>query len=131
MTIFKEFIVFRKRIFGFLSRELKCCYDECSIGNAARHLLVKGKNDYVVADGVIFDVISSPSVEVMEPIGGTDCIRLSIPNACSQAARINRTMGLLSNPTPAFAIFDLLTSLPQAIMQCAPPPSPQKQSEPV
>ncbi|MEI6261639.1 MAG: sugar kinase [Deltaproteobacteria bacterium] len=131
---------------GFLLHEDKAAPDliqqAVSNGNAARHLLVKGKNDYVVADGVIVDVISSPSVEVMEPIGGTgDSLAgvvaaliasgMSIPKACSQAARINRTMGLLANPTPAFAIFDLLASLPQAIMQCAPPPSPQKQSEPV
>ena len=97
-------------------------------GNAARHLLVKGKNDYVVADGVIVDVISSPRIEAMEPIGGTgDSLAgvaaaliaasgLTISEACSQAARINRTMGFLANPTPAFAILDLLASLPQAIM---------------
>ncbi len=117
---------------GFLLHEDKAAPDliqqAVSNGNAARNLLVKGKNDYVVANGVIVDVISSPSVEAMEPIGGTgDSLAgvaaaliasgMSIPNACSQAARINRTMGLLSNPTPAFAIFDLLASLPQAIMQ--------------
>ncbi len=117
---------------GFLLHEDKAAPDliqqAVSSGNAARHLLVKGKNDYVVADGAIVDVISSPSIEVMEPIGGTgDSLAgvaaaliasgMSIPKACFQAARINRTMGLLANPTPAFAIFDLLASLPQAIMQ--------------
>jgi hypothetical protein len=117
---------------GFLLHEDKAAPDliqqAVSNGNAARHLLVKGKNDYVVADGAIVDVISSPSIEVMEPIGGTgDSLAgvaaaliasgMSIPKACSQAARINRTMGLLANPTPAFAIFELLASLPQAIMQ--------------
>jgi hypothetical protein len=115
---------------GFLLHEDKAAPDliqqAFSNGNAARHLLVKGKNDYVVADGIIVDVISSPSIEVMEPIGGTgDSLAgvaaaliasgMSIPKACSQAARINRTMGFMANPTPAFAIFDLLVSLPQAI----------------
>ncbi len=116
---------------GFLLHEDKAAPDliqrAVSNGNAARHLLVKGKNDYVVADGIIVDVVSSPCVETMEPIGGTgDSLAgvaaaliasgMTIPEACSQAALINRTMGLLANPTPAFAIFDLLASLPQAIM---------------
>jgi ADP-dependent NAD(P)H-hydrate dehydratase / NAD(P)H-hydrate epimerase len=117
---------------GFLLHEDQVAPDliqqAVSNGNAARHLLVKGKNDYVVADGLIVDVISSPCVDTMEPIGGTGdslvgiaaaliASGLTIPVACSQAARINRTMGFLANPTPAFAIFDLLASLPQAIMQ--------------
>ncbi|MGD9974934.1 MAG: sugar kinase [Desulfatirhabdiaceae bacterium] len=95
-------------------------------GNAARNLLVKGKCDYIVSDGVIVDMVSSPCVEAMEPVGGTgDSLAglaasliasgLTIPDACSMAARINRMMGYLANPTPSFAIADLLKSLPKAI----------------
>ena len=39
--------------------------------NGARHLLVKGSVDYVVADGEITDQISEPATEAMEAIGGT------------------------------------------------------------
>ena len=96
-------------------------------GNAARHLLVKGKNDYIVVDGTIVDTVSTPLVETMEPIGGTgDSLAgvasaliasgQAISAACSRAARINRMMGLLAAPTPAFGIHDLLLSLPQAIL---------------
>lgn len=96
-------------------------------GNAARHLLVKGKNDYIVVDGAIVDTVSAPLVEAMEPIGGTgDSLAgvaaaliasgRTISDACSQAARINRTMGFLADPTPAFSIHDLLLSLPQAVL---------------
>ena len=96
-------------------------------GNAARHLLVKGKSDYIVVDGVIADIVSTPIVESMEPIGGTgDSVagvaaaliasRQAISDACSLAARINRMMGLLADPTPAFSIRDLLFCLPHAIL---------------
>lgn len=39
--------------------------------NAARHLLVKGRTDYVVAAGEILDVIDAPDTPALEPIGGT------------------------------------------------------------
>jgi ADP-dependent NAD(P)H-hydrate dehydratase / NAD(P)H-hydrate epimerase len=94
--------------------------------NAARFLLVKGRCDLVAgADGII-ERICEPSVQAMEPIGGTgDSLTglvstlvaggLSVPDAAVLAARINRTLGLLAKPTPASSIGDLLPSLASAL----------------
>jgi ADP-dependent NAD(P)H-hydrate dehydratase / NAD(P)H-hydrate epimerase len=115
---------------GFLLHDEQCAPELIQKAfrdnNAARHLLVKGKNDYIVTGGLIVDIVATPVVEVMEPIGGTgDSLAgvaaaliasgLSIAEACSQAARINRMMGQIAAPTPASAIRDLLDFLPQAI----------------
>lgn len=94
--------------------------------NAARHLLVKGKTDYVAAHGKIVAEISTPDVPAMEPIGGTgDSVTglvtallasgLDIAHACRVAAQANRYLGLLADPTPAFGVADLLPVLPQAL----------------
>lgn len=94
--------------------------------NAARYLLVKGKKDLVACGEGIIDEISEPCVESMEPIGGTgdsltgivgSLIASGIPidRACSIAARTNRYLGLLANPTPAYSISDLLAFLPKAL----------------
>lgn len=94
--------------------------------NAARHLLVKGRVDYVVSQSGIFSEISEPCVETMEPIGGTgDSLTgivstliaggMRIPEAATMAARVNRHMGLLASPTPAWSIRDFLPFIPSAI----------------
>ncbi len=94
-------------------------------GNAARHLLVKGQSDHIVSGGDIVAVISTPCVEAMEPVGGTgDSLAgiafglaasgKSILDACIQASRLNRYMGLYATPTPASSISDLLGFLPDA-----------------
>ena len=94
--------------------------------NASRYLLVKGSCDLVASSHGILDRICEPSVETMEPIGGTgDTLtalvgafiagQYPIPQACSLAARVNRVMGLLANPTPASPIGELLHSLPEAL----------------
>jgi ADP-dependent NAD(P)H-hydrate dehydratase / NAD(P)H-hydrate epimerase len=96
--------------------------------NAARYLLVKGRSDYVVANGRIEAVISAPCVETMEPIGGTGDTLTGIVTAllasgqpmvqaCDIAARANRLLGQLAQPTPAFAVADLLPYLHQALEQ--------------
>jgi ADP-dependent NAD(P)H-hydrate dehydratase / NAD(P)H-hydrate epimerase len=96
--------------------------------NAARCLLVKGRIDFVVTEGVIVKEISEPCVENMEPIGGTgDSLTgvvsaliaggFPIPQAATVAAKANRIMGALKNPTPAFSIADLLPALPAALEQ--------------
>jgi NAD(P)H-hydrate repair Nnr-like enzyme with NAD(P)H-hydrate dehydratase domain len=94
--------------------------------NASRYLLVKGARDVVASmDGIIAE-ISEPCVEAMEPIGGTgDTLTgivaallqsgMSVPVAAELGARINRLLGLLTNPTPAFSVADLLPALPKAI----------------
>lgn len=98
--------------------------------NAARYLLVKGRSDLIAcADGLISE-ISEPCVETMEPIGGTgDTLTgvvaaliasgKSIPEAAELGATINRVLGSLANPTPAWSIADLLAYLPEA-MQALP-----------
>lgn len=96
--------------------------------NTARHLLVKGGCDYVVAAGRIVDTVSEPCVPTMEPIGGTgDTVTglvtgllaagLPMRKACVAASTANRFLGLLANPTPAFSVADLLPHLPQALAQ--------------
>ncbi len=96
--------------------------------NAARCLLVKGRIDFVVTEDGILKEISEPCVENMEPIGGTgDSLTgvvsaliaggFPIPQAAIIAAKANRIMGALKNPTPAFSIADLLPALPAALEQ--------------
>ncbi|MFO7596415.1 MAG: NAD(P)H-hydrate dehydratase [Desulfocurvibacter africanus] len=94
--------------------------------NAAKHLLVKGCIDYVVAAGQLVTAISEPSIPAMEPIGGTgDTVTglvtallsadYSIPQACTIAAKTNRQLGLLAAPTPAFSVAKLMPFLAQAL----------------
>ena len=94
--------------------------------NAARHLLVKGKTDYVVAKGTTVAEISAPDVPAMEPIGGTgDSLTglvtallasgMKITQACHTAALANRHLGHLANPTPAFGVADLLPFVRRAL----------------
>ena len=94
--------------------------------NAARYLLVKGSCDVIASQQGIHDRICEPSVEAMEPIGGTGdsltglvgaliAAKYPLVQACSLAARANRIMGLLANPTPASSVAALLQSLPKAL----------------
>jgi ADP-dependent NAD(P)H-hydrate dehydratase / NAD(P)H-hydrate epimerase len=96
--------------------------------DASRYLLVKGGCDIVASRQEIFERIWEPCVEAMEPIGGTgDSLtgivgalvagNYPIPQACSLAARVNRVMGLLANPTPASSIGELLRFLPEALQK--------------
>jgi len=94
--------------------------------NAARTLLVKGSCDLVASRQGILEKICEPAVEAMEPIGGTGdtltglvsaliAARHPVPQACLLAARANRWMGTLANPTPASCVSDLLPSIPDAL----------------
>lgn len=94
--------------------------------NAARYLLVKGLKDLVADETGVIDEISEPCVENMEPVGGTgDSLTglvssliasgFPIDKAASVAARANRYMGFLANPTPAFSIAECLKFLPEAL----------------
>jgi NAD(P)H-hydrate repair Nnr-like enzyme with NAD(P)H-hydrate dehydratase domain len=93
--------------------------------NAARYLLVKGRIDYVADSTGILATIDSPSSEAMEAVGGTgDTLTglvssliesgLEVPRAAELAARINRTAGSMSQPTPASQIMDIIPWLPTA-----------------
>lgn len=94
--------------------------------NASRYLLVKGRRDVIAWEEGILAEVSEPCVDAMEPIGGTGdsltgivaaliAAGKPIPEAALLAAKINRFLGVLSNPTPAFSIADLLPALPRAI----------------
>ncbi len=97
-------------------------------GDAAQVLLVKGETDYVVKDGQIITTIAEPNIAAMEPIGGTgDTITgiasaliyggMDIVQASIIAAKTNRIAGLLSSPTPATHIGEIVAKLPQALLQ--------------
>lgn len=99
--------------------------------NAARYLLVKGRCDFVASEAGISAKICDPAVEAMEPIGGTGdsltgiasaLVRSgrSIPEASVQAAYVNRLLGLICNPTPAFSVAELLPALPRALEMVLP-----------
>ncbi len=94
--------------------------------NAAKYLIVKGKTDYVASREGILAKICEPSIENMEPIGGTGdsltgvvsaliAAGEDIQNAAVTACKINRIMGLLAQPTPAWGIKDFLPFLSNAI----------------
>lgn len=96
--------------------------------NSARHLLVKGRTDYVVADGRILSRLSEPDTPAMEPIGGTGdtltgfvtallAAGMAAPKACMTAALANRFLGQLADPTPAFGVADLLPFVPEALQR--------------
>ena len=97
-------------------------------GNAPPTMFVKGRIDYICHNGEIVDTIESPSVETMEPIGGTgDLITGMISGmvfagkdhveACRIAGRANRLAGKMADPTPATQIDKLIKFLPQALAE--------------
>lgn len=94
--------------------------------NATRTMFVKGRVDYICHDGKIVDTIDQPSIETMEPIGGTgDLITGMISaliyagetplQACRIAGRVNRVAGELAQPTPATQISEILRHIPEAL----------------
>ena len=94
--------------------------------NAAPTMFVKGKVDYICHNSEILFTIDQPSVETMEPIGGTgDLITGMISGlihagktpveACRIAGHVNRKAGELSQPTPATQIEDILKFIPAAL----------------
>jgi hypothetical protein len=95
-------------------------------GNATKTMFVKGAVDYICQDGEIVDTIRLPSIETMEPIGGTgDLITGMISGlmhagrspllACRIAGRVNRAAGELANPTPATQVQEILRHLSKAL----------------
>lgn len=96
-------------------------------GNAARHMLVKGRIDRHAHNGVIVETVDAPDVPMLEPVGGTGDTLTGIVSAllacgtgmsaaCSEAFAMNRRMGLLARPTPASSVMNLLAYLPAARM---------------
>ena len=95
-------------------------------GDVPRYLLVKSAKDHIFVDGKVVGVIKEPFIPALEPIGGTgDTITgivsalihsgMEPSEACIKAAKINRFMGQLANPTPATRIAQLIPFIPEAV----------------
>ena len=100
-------------------------------GNAARYLLVKGQTDFIADSSGILSTVDSPAHKAMEAVGGTgDTLTgivssliesgLDAARAAELAARINRTAGSMSSPTPATQIMEIISILPQAYAELCP-----------
>jgi NAD(P)H-hydrate repair Nnr-like enzyme with NAD(P)H-hydrate dehydratase domain len=99
-------------------------------GNASKTLLVKGEMDYIANNGKIIEIIDSPMVEALEPIGGTgDTITgivsalinsgLNPVEASIKACKINRIAGNNANPTPATQVSEIIREIPNAVVSIA------------
>lgn len=95
-------------------------------GDTPRYLLVKAATDHIFVEGKVVGVVKEPFIPALEPIGGTgDTITgivsaliysgIEPAEACIKAAKINRVMGELANPTPATRIAQLIPFIPEAI----------------
>jgi hypothetical protein len=96
--------------------------------NAARCLLVKGKQDFIATRKGIFATVEDPMVEALEPVGGTgDTVTgivsalatsgMSIEDSAFLAAKANRLAGLYANPTPATQVMELIRHIPRAMAE--------------
>ncbi len=96
--------------------------------NAAKWLLVKGKQDHVANQEGILATVDSPRVPFLEPIGGTGDLLtgisaalvdwgMDIKTAAVTAAKINRLAGYAAHPSPATQVSELIDHIPLALMQ--------------
>jgi hypothetical protein len=96
--------------------------------NAARALLIKGRQDYLAGPGGITATIDQPNDEALEAIGGTgdtltglvaalSAAGYEIRQAAVLAARINRVAGHLAQPTPATQVLEIIRWIPAALEQ--------------
>jgi NAD(P)H-hydrate repair Nnr-like enzyme with NAD(P)H-hydrate dehydratase domain len=96
--------------------------------NAARCLLVKGKQDYVADRQGILATVDAPLEEAMEAIGGTgDTLTgiataligngMAVVKAATIAARVNRLAGHYANPTPAMQVMEMVQHIPKALSE--------------
>ncbi len=95
-------------------------------GNVAKNLIIKGSVDYIVHGQEILHKVHAPSVPTMEAIGGTGdlvtgiCTGLlaagyDITLASHVAAKTNRVLAELVQPTPATQVHELTPKLCQAL----------------
>ena len=93
--------------------------------DAPRYMLVKAAVDHIVVDGEVVGVIREPLIPALEAIGGTgDTITgivsalihsgIEPAEACIKAAKINRLMGEMAQPTPATGIAKLVPFITEA-----------------
>jgi len=96
--------------------------------NAARCLLVKGKQDYVADRQGIQTTIDNPMEEAMEAIGGTgDTLTgivtaligtgMEVIKAATIAAKVNRMAGHYATPTPAMQVIEMVQHIPRALSE--------------
>jgi ADP-dependent NAD(P)H-hydrate dehydratase / NAD(P)H-hydrate epimerase len=94
--------------------------------NAAAHLLVKGKCDYIADKRQIIRTVDHPCFDAMEAIGGTgDTLTGLLTVLCSAdlkpadaavvAARANRLTGCYAKPNPRTQVIELIDKIPQAL----------------
>ena len=94
--------------------------------NAARYLLVKGKEDVIADRTGIVGTVSHPVETALEAIGGTgDTLTgivatlidagMNVEEAAVVAMMTNRHAGALARPTPATQITDIIDCIPQVL----------------
>jgi hypothetical protein len=94
--------------------------------NAARYLLVKGRDDHVASGEGVHAVIDHPVDEALEAMGGTGDSLTGIVSALIAsgmetleaailAGRINRLAGHLAGPTPASQVMEMIAYIPEAM----------------
>ncbi len=107
------------RVPDLIARAYRC-------GNAARHLVVKGRKDLVADASGILSAVEGPCVEAMEAIGGTGDTLTGMAAALMEAgfdtaeaarlaARANRLAGSMAGLSPASPISGIVPFLPQAL----------------
>jgi hypothetical protein len=96
--------------------------------NAARCLLIKGKQDYVADRKGIIATVDICVEESMEAIGGTgDTLTgivtaligtgMEVAKAAIIAARANRLAGSYAKPTPATQVMEIVQHIPRALLE--------------
>ncbi len=101
--------------------------------NAAKLLLVKGKIDYIAAEGKILARVDEPDVPALEAIGGTGDTVAGIVSALIYAdfkpqeaavvaAKVNRVAGQLARATPATKVKKIIDQFPAILKEYLPDP---------
>ncbi|MCS7114557.1 MAG: NAD(P)H-hydrate dehydratase [Nitrososphaerota archaeon] len=94
--------------------------------NASKVLLVKGAVDYIAKAGEIIEKVAEPCIPVLEAIGGTGDTLTGIVSAliagghglvdaAVKAAKINRLVGALCNPSPSTKVWEMVPHIPKAL----------------
>ena len=96
--------------------------------NAARFLLVKGKQDYLADRQGILETVDRPMEEALEAMGGTgDTLTgivsalidsgMAIREAAVVAMKTNRLAGHYAKPTPSTQIIEVIHHIPEALSE--------------
>jgi len=99
-----------------------------SHNNAARFLLVKGKQDYLANREGIVETVDNPVEEALEAMGGTgDTLTglvsilidsgMAIKEAAVVAMKTNRLAGYYAKPTPASQVAEIIHHIPKALLE--------------